>query len=189
MNLEFISKLVEVGNNLNFALLGDVKVEDIVDNMVTDQLLREIDREDDKETVMLNYVVTKFIVPNMGPCESKREILRTIGVDVGEDVFIAPDVLFDPIYPENITIEDGATIGWGASLFTHIYGPDRRIEADELVIGEKAFIGGYSTVHPGVEVRGMLYNHSLAKCDIPEGEEWGGIPAKLIKGREEDGNK
>lgn len=177
MDAKSMNKLLEIGLQLKNTTIGDIE---IVENLAPTEYLNSIGVENDQE-VTLNYFVSRMVCYHLGPGEDKNDMLRTIGVDIGEDVIIAPNTLIDPIFPDKITIKDDAVIGWGANLFTHMYNKEKEITKGEIIVGEGAYVGGFSTVHPGVTVEGVLYNHSVANKDIPKGEEWGGIPAEKIK--------
>lgn len=130
---------------------------------------------------IFNYFIIMMVCSHLPPGRLKNWLLRRTGMDVGKYAWITPHAVLDPLHPENIHIESGAFLGWGARLFTHIILPDGEgYEHDdkEITIKSGGFVGGYSTVHPGVTVEGTLYNNSVASKDIPEGEEWGGIPAE-----------
>jgi acetyltransferase-like isoleucine patch superfamily enzyme len=56
----------------------------------------------------------------MPPFELKNTLYkRLLGIKIGKDVAISPDVIFDPFFPELIKIGDHCSIGWGARIFAH----------------------------------------------------------------------
>ncbi|MEO2115597.1 MAG: hypothetical protein ABGX21_04710, partial [Candidatus Poseidoniia archaeon] len=83
-----------------------------------------------------------------------------------------------------ITIGDGVVVGGDATINGHL------VESGEIVlapvnIGDGALIGGGSIVQPGctigkgavVATRAVLPKWTV----VPDGEVWGGIPARFIK--------
>ena len=83
-----------------------------------------------------------------------------------------------------ITIGDGVVVGGDATINGHL------VESGEIVlapvrIGDGALIGGGSIVQPGCTIgRGSVVatRAVLPKwTEVPDGEVWGGIPARFIK--------
>lgn len=75
-----------------------------------------------KWRIYRNYVLMA-IANRTPPGKIKNWWIRRMGVDMGEDVFISPGVVFDPVFPEFIHIGDNVFFGWGARVFTHIITP------------------------------------------------------------------
>ena len=136
-------------------------------------------KHEDIKKLTRNWITVK-VSQLLIPSEEKNELLRGIGVKIGKDVFISPDVLIDPVAPEMITIEDGVFIGWGARIFSHIITPEGMTRC-RVVVGKDAFIGGYTTIRPCVVVGDGAYigSDSLVTKDIPNGAKAYGIPAKV----------
>ena len=133
----------------------------------------------DRKELTRNWITVK-ISQLLPPSKEKNELLRGIGVKIGKDVFISPDVLIDPLYPWMITIEDGVFIGWGARIFSHMITPEG-LTAERVFIGKNAFIGGFTTVRPGVVIGEGAYigSDSLVTKDVPNGVKAYGIPARV----------
>ena len=85
------------------------------------------------------------------PPKVKNGLYRSIGVNIGDNVLIAPYVQIDPFFPELITLEDNVIIGWGASIFTHEFTQDK-IRKGKVHIKKRALIGGFSVVRSGVSI-------------------------------------
>ncbi len=75
-----------------------------------------------KRRVHRNYILLS-IANRMPPGKMKNWWIRRMGVDLGEDVFISPQVILDPVFPEFIHIGDNVFFGWNARIFTHIITP------------------------------------------------------------------
>lgn len=134
---------------------------------------------EDIKNLTRNWITVK-ICQMLPPSEEKNELLRSIGVKIGKNVFISPDVVIDPLCPEMIRIEDDVFIGWGARLFTHIITPEGMTKGI-IVIGKGAFIGGFTTIRPYVIIGDGAYigSDSLVTKSIPNGSKAYGIPAKI----------
>ena len=62
---------------------------------------------------MLSRAFLNEILRKLPPCSLKNNLYRAMGVKIGKDVVISPDVVLDPVFPELITVEDGVILGWG----------------------------------------------------------------------------
>ncbi len=117
------------------------------------------------------------------PFQLKNHAYRIfLGMKIGKDVFIAPDVIFDPLFPELIEIGDGCLLGWGSRIFTHEFWLDRVI-VKPVSLGNKVFLGGFSVVRPGVVLSDgvAIASNSFVNKSIREKGVYGGVPAKLIR--------
>ena len=57
------------------------------------------------------------------PGKWKNRLIRRMGVKMGDDVFISPGVIIDPVFPELVHIGNNVFLGWNARIFTHIITP------------------------------------------------------------------
>jgi acetyltransferase-like isoleucine patch superfamily enzyme len=99
------------------------------------------------------FVVIK-IIGLIGFPSIKILIYRLLGVKIGKGVYIAPEVLIDPTFPNLITIEDYCIIGWRVNLLTH----EARVNSfriGRVTIKRGAVIGAFSTVRAGVTIGEM----------------------------------
>lgn len=114
-------------------------------------------------------------------------LLRRVGARIGRDVFISPGVVFDPLFPELITIEDGALLGLGCRLITHEY-TATSFRLGRIHIGKGAVIGGWAMVRSGVTVGAgaTVGACSFVNKDVPDGETVAGVPARLLSTRGAD---
>lgn len=122
-----------------------------------------------------------------------RKIFVRMGgvVLTGRKYFIASDVQFDSVYPQNIILHDDVHLTSGVRILTHLLdtkNPDREdihwIEG-HVEIGEHAFIGTDSIITGNVRIgKGAIVGAgSVVTKDIPDYEIWGGNPARFIKKR------
>ena len=122
----------------------------------------------------------------------RKIFISAAGVNLtGNRYFIARDVQFDSIYPQNITIHNAAHIASGVRLLTHrldTNNPDRNdihfIEG-HITIGQDAFIGSGAIITGEVTIgRGAIFGAgSVFTKPVGDYEIWGGNPAKFIKKR------
>jgi maltose O-acetyltransferase len=81
----------------------------------------------------------------------KNALLRTIGMKIGKNVFIAATVQLDIQFPELITIDDGAILGMHSHISTHEV-THSHIRLGKVHIGKNALVGGQATVRSGVSI-------------------------------------
>jgi len=86
-------------------------------------------------------------LPYFPLADVKNNLLKLTGINLGEDVTIAPRVQFDYFYPELISIGDNTLIGDGARLWTHEYGIDY-FGIGEIKIGKNVYIGSEAIIGP-----------------------------------------
>ncbi len=132
--------------------------------------------------VWRNYVLMRLArgAPSL---RSKNWLYRRMGMKVGRHVAVGLETTMDIFFPELITIEDEAIIGYGATILAHEY-LQREYRTGPVVIGRGAVIGARSLILPGVSVAPgtVVSAMSLVNSDV-EGFV-GGVPAKPLKPRE-----
>jgi len=132
--------------------------------------------------ILANFAVI-FALKYAPPVEFKNHAYRFfLGMKIGKDVAISPDVIFDPIFPELIEIGDGCLVGWGARIFTHEAWLDR-ISIKPVKLGNRVFIGGFSVVRPGVALADEVFiaSNSFVNKSIEKKGVYGGVPIKQIR--------
>ncbi len=123
-----------------------------------------------------------FLQTRIVPSHFKNWLLRTTGLNVGYDVCIPHYIKFDPYFPELISLKRGSLVGGLCTLISHKV-EGKRLTLGKVIIEERTMIGGDCIMHPGsvVSKNSMLMFFSNLDEVIPEGELWGGKPAKNIK--------
>lgn len=106
----------------------------------------------------------------------------------GKHHFIGRNVVFDTVYPENISIGDHVHITSGVVLLTHFLDTSRPgiyWKAGHITIGEGAFIGTNTIISKSVRIgnRSIIGAGSVVTKDVPDDEIWAGNPARFIKKR------
>jgi acetyltransferase-like isoleucine patch superfamily enzyme len=130
--------------------------------------------------VMLNYVVV--LVVRISPSlRLKSWLLRRLGATVGTGVSWGLEATPDVFWPELITLEDHAIVGYDATLLCHEF-LQAEYRTGEIVVGERAMIGAGAVVLPGVEIGAgaQVAANSLVAEDVPDGATVAGVPAREI---------
>lgn len=82
----------------------------------------------------------------------KENLLKIAGVQIEENVFIAPEVTLDPVFRGWTRFRKGSSIGWGVKCFNHLFEEKGRIIIGYIDIGEETSIGGFVSIAPGVTI-------------------------------------
>lgn len=130
--------------------------------------------------VMLNYVV--IVICRISPSlRLKSWLLRRIGVTVGSGVSWGLESTPDVFWPEQVTVEDHAIIGYDVTILCHEFLQDE-YRVGEVVVGKRAMIGAGAIVLPGVRIGegAQVAANSLVTRDVPAGETVAGVPAEPI---------
>ncbi|MFC6755811.1 MULTISPECIES: acyltransferase [Haloarcula] len=138
--------------------------------------------------VMLNYVV--ILVCRVSPSlRLKNYLLGRLGMTVGEGVAWGLESTPDVFWPELITVEDDAIVGYDATLLCHEF-LQAEYRTGEVVVGERAMIGAGAVVLPGVEIGAdaQVAANSLVVEDVPAGETVAGVPAEPLGAGDGDEN-
>ncbi len=140
----------------------------------------------DKIRAVGRYLVisTANFVPVSG---IKIFLLRFLGAQVGRDVYVSPGVVFDPLFPELITIGDGVLLGLGCRILTHEY-TTRNFRLGCVRIGKDSVVGAWSTLRSGVNIGA---NVTIGACvfvyeDVPDEATIACAPAQEIRRKSEE---
>lgn len=120
----------------------------------------------------------------------KRWLLRRLGATVGEGVSLALTATPDVFWPELLTLEDDAIVGYDATLLCHEFLEDE-YRTGEIVVGEGSMIGADAVVLPGVEIGAgaQVAANSLVTEDVPPGTTVVGVPAEPVGGDDPAGDE
>jgi maltose O-acetyltransferase len=134
--------------------------------------------------VVVNYVVV-VLVRHSPSLRLKNWLLRRLGASIGSGVSWGLESTPDVFWPELITVERDAIVGYDATLLCHEFLQDE-YRTGEVRIGERAMVGAGTIVLPGVEIGAdaQIAANSLVAEDVPPGETWAGVPARPIGGDE-----
>jgi acetyltransferase-like isoleucine patch superfamily enzyme len=134
--------------------------------------------------VALNYAVV-LICRTSPSLRLKNFLLRRIGVTVGDGVSWGLESTPDVFWPELITVEDHAIVGYDATILCHEF-LQTEYRTGEVVIGERAMVGAGAIILPGVRVGegASVAANSLVTEDVPPGETVAGVPARPMSSDE-----
>ena len=141
---------------------------------------------------VLERVASSFPIPSW-----RVKLHRLRGINIGNNVYIGYDVIFDRIHPGLITIEDYAEIGDRTMISVHSRGSLllRNVyprETAKVKIGKGAWIAPGCIILQGVTIGEMavIGAGSVVTKNIPPLCVAVGAPAKVIKELHvEEGNK
>ncbi|NGM69419.1 acyltransferase [Natronolimnobius sp. AArcel1] len=131
--------------------------------------------------IAINYIFVWLarISPSL---QARRWFLRRIGVTVGTGVSWGLEATPDVFWPELITLEDHAIVGYDATILCHEFLQDE-YRTGEVVIGERAMIGAGAIILPGVEIGAdaSVAANSLVTTDVEPGATVAGVPAEPMR--------
>ena len=130
------------------------------------------------------------------PFSGFRVILQKLrGVKIGKSTHIGPLVTIDDVYPEYVIIEDGVSVAGLNFILTHSKPLDYHSALSPAYLSpvrikKNAWIAIGVIILPGVTIGegSIVASGSVVTKDIPPGVFAGGIPAKVIKEYDMDGN-
>ena len=127
--------------------------------------------------VACNYAVV-WLIRISPSLRLKNWLLRALGATVGSGVGWGLEATPDVFWPELITVEDDAIVGYDATLLCHEF-LQGEYRTGEVWVGERAMIGAGAVVLPGVEVGAdaRVAANSLVTRDVPPGATVAGVPA------------
>jgi len=130
--------------------------------------------------IVVNYLVV-WLVRVSPSLRLKSWLVRQLGATVGEGVAWGLESTPDVFWPELITVEDHAIIGYDATILCHEFLQDE-YRTGEVVVGERAMIGAGAVILPGVEIGAgaQVAANSLVARDVPAGETVAGVPAEPV---------
>ena len=136
--------------------------------------------------VVVNYIA--IVLARHSPSlRVKNWLLGGIGVTIGKGVSWGLESTPDVFWPDLITVEDGAIIGYDATLLCHEFLQDE-YRTGPVLVGERAMIGAGAVVLPGVEIGegASVAANSLVTEDVPPGATVAGVPAEVRDGGSAD---
>lgn len=112
----------------------------------------------------------------------KNALLRSIGMRIGRDAFIASGVFFDVEFPTLIEVGDGAIIGTKTQILTHDV-TIRTVRVGRVRIGRQAVIGVGCVIRSGVRIGdgAVVSMNSFINRDVADRELCGGSPQQTIR--------
>jgi acetyltransferase-like isoleucine patch superfamily enzyme len=114
----------------------------------------------------------------------KRLLLRMAGARIGRYAAVGLGVTLDIFFPQDITIEDDATVGYNTTILAHEF-MRRQWRRGPVRICADATIGANCTILPGVVIGegATVSAMSLVNRDVPAGAFVGGVPIRELGGQ------
>ncbi|MFB6086511.1 MAG: DapH/DapD/GlmU-related protein [Halodesulfurarchaeum sp.] len=111
----------------------------------------------------------------------KNWLFRRLGMTVEKGVRWGLESTPDVFFPELITIESDAIVGYDATILCHEFLQDE-FRTGEVRIGPETMIGAGVIVLPGVEIgaRARVAANSLVTEDVPPETTVAGVPAEPL---------
>jgi len=130
--------------------------------------------------IVVNYIVV-WLVRISPSLRLKNWLVRQLGATVGEGVAWGLESTPDVFWPELITVEDHAIIGYDATILCHEF-LQEEYRTGEVVVGKRAMIGAGTVVLPGIEIGAgaQIAANSLVAQDVPAGATVAGVPAEPV---------
>ncbi len=131
-----------------------------------------------RRRVWRNYILMR-LARGSPSLRFKNWLYRRMGIKVGNHVAVGLEATMDIFFPELITIEDEAIIGYGTTILAHEY-LQREYRTGPVLIGCGAVVGAKSLILPGVTVAPgtVISAMSLVNRDV-EGFV-GGVPVRPL---------
>lgn len=127
--------------------------------------------------MVINYVA--IVLARHAPSlRVKNWLLRRIGVDIGVGVSWGLESTPDVFFPDLITVEDHAIIGYDATILCHEFLVEE-YRTGPVTVGERAMIGAGAIILPGVTIgeNARVAANSLVTEDVPPDTTVAGVPA------------
>lgn len=114
--------------------------------------------------------------------EFKNKRLRSIGMNIGREAFIAPLVFLDVEFPTLLTIGEGAVVGTMTKILTHEV-TIKSIRLGKTEIGKQALVGVGCVLRCGVSIGegAVVSMNSFVNQDVLPYHVVGGSPLQDIK--------
>lgn len=111
----------------------------------------------------------------------KRAFYRLVGANIAPHAAIGLGVTLDIFFPQDVTIEDDATVGYNSVILAHEF-MRREWRRGPVRICRGATIGANCTILPGVVIGegATVSAMSLVNRDVPAGAFVGGVPIRPL---------
>ncbi len=131
--------------------------------------------------IFYNGIITEFtrLLPH---CWFKTVLLKMMGAKIGKNCYIGKGVVFDHIYGDMVTLEDNVRVDDYAYFDGHEYTLTQTVFG-RVLCKKGSWIKKHTLIRCGCIIGegAIIEKKSLAGKEIPAGEVWGGVPAKLIR--------
>ena len=131
--------------------------------------------------VTINYLI--ILICRISPSlRLKNWLYRRLGMTVGPRVAWGLEATPDVFWPDLITVEADAIIGYDATLLCHEF-LQNELRTGPVVVGERAMVGAGAIVLPGVTIGpdARVAANSLVTDDVAAGATVAGVPARPVE--------
>lgn len=130
--------------------------------------------------VAINYLVI-VVCRHLPSLRLKNWLYRRLGMTVGPRVAWGLEATPDVLWPDRISVERDAIIGYDATILCHEF-LQEECRTGPVTIEERAMVGAGVVVLPGVTVgaNARVSANSLVTADVPPGETVAGVPAAPV---------
>jgi maltose O-acetyltransferase len=130
--------------------------------------------------VVWHYLVVAVarVLPSL---RAKNWLYRRLGMTVGTGAAFGLEATPDVFFPDLVTVESDAIVGYDATLLCHEFLASE-YRTGEVVVREGAMIGAGAVVLPGVEIGAgaQVAANSLVDADVAPGDTVAGVPAEPL---------
>ncbi|HOO52484.1 MAG TPA: acyltransferase [Alphaproteobacteria bacterium] len=118
------------------------------------------------------HILARFAYPN----GTRISLLKIMGINIGEKVYVGFDCFFDSDYAELITIEDNVMVSFRVIIVAH---DGSSGTVSKIHIKRGAFLGAGAIILPGVTIgeNAVVGAGSVIARDVPDGSVFMGNPA------------
>ena len=113
----------------------------------------------------------------------RRFLFRLTGVRIGRGGFIGMSGYMEDYLPQNVVIEDQATISFGVTFIAHGVKTGKTNDEKFIVIRHGAYVGAASVLLPGIEIGegAVVGAGSVVTKNVPPGAVVAGTPARVLR--------
>ena len=124
-------------------------------------------------------------IPHINPT-FRCFLLRITGINIGKEVFIGMNGYMDDMAPQNVIIEDDATISFEVTFIGHGPKKDSAIDKKFIILRSGCYVGARAVILPGVEIGkdAVVGAATVVSKSVPPGAIVVGSPCKIIGWRE-----